>query len=75
MDNRLLDATWAYHNGTKHSDQSVRMSAHLTHSIGGALNSSPAEVSRAWSSCRSDVARCSAAQRGPSSPTSTQHHV
>ena len=29
MDNCLLDATWTYHNGTKHSDQSVRMSAHF----------------------------------------------
>ena len=28
MDNRLVDATWTYHNGTKHSDQSVRTSAH-----------------------------------------------
>jgi len=29
MDNRLVDATWTYHNGTKHSDQSVRTSAHF----------------------------------------------
>ena len=29
MDNRLVDATWTYHNGTKHSDESMRMSAHF----------------------------------------------
>lgn len=29
MDNRLVDATWTYHNGTKHSYESVRTSAHF----------------------------------------------
>ena len=29
MNNSLVDATWTYHNGTKHSDQSVRTSAHV----------------------------------------------
>ena len=28
MDNRLVDATWTYHNGTKHSYESLRTSAH-----------------------------------------------
>lgn len=29
MDNRLVDATWTYHNGTKHSYESIRTSAHF----------------------------------------------
>ena len=29
MDNRLVNATWTYHNGTKHSSESMRMSAHF----------------------------------------------
>ncbi len=29
MDNRLVNATWTYHNGTKHSSESVRTSAHF----------------------------------------------
>ena len=29
MDNRLVDATWTYHNGTKHSPESVRTNAHF----------------------------------------------
>lgn len=29
MDNRALDATWTYHDGTKHSYESVRRSAHF----------------------------------------------
>lgn len=29
MNNRHLQATWAYHNGTKHSYQSVRASRHV----------------------------------------------
>ncbi|MFQ5827780.1 MAG: hypothetical protein ACE5JD_01300 [Candidatus Methylomirabilia bacterium] len=29
MDNRLLDATWTYHDGTKHSYESVRTNAHF----------------------------------------------
>jgi SagB-type dehydrogenase family enzyme len=28
MDNRLVNATWTYHNGTKHSYESLRTSAH-----------------------------------------------
>ena len=29
MDNRLVDATWTYPNGTKHSYESLRTSAHF----------------------------------------------
>ena len=29
MDNRLVDATWTYHNGTKHSYESLRTSTHF----------------------------------------------
>src|SRR6266852_76314 len=29
MDNRLVNATWTYHNGTKHSYEGVRTSAHF----------------------------------------------
>ena len=29
MDNRLVNATWTYHNGTKHSYESMRTSAHF----------------------------------------------
>ena len=28
MKNRDLQATWAYHNGTKHSDESIRTNRH-----------------------------------------------
>ena len=57
MDNRLVDATWTYHNGTKHSYESLRTSAHF---LSGRTSRCPSRCIR-----HSSPSRCPATSRSP----------